>query len=173
MGDGDRDDNKKMKKFVIYTAIFGQKCNWKRPVYSDSTIDRFLYTDLGITNNMYQMKRIKLGHLDSVRRNRFIKICIPDEIFNNYEYSFYMDYKHPVAIDFNYLLNSLMPDSDILITPHRKRDCVYDEGMACIKGGENKKEIILKQLDFYKHKNYPTCNGLYAAYWLFRLHTKK
>jgi len=162
-----------MKKFIFYTAVFGKKCNWKKPIYSDPTIDRFFYTDLEITNDLYQMKRIKLDYLDPVRRNRFIKICIPDEIFNNYEYSFYMDYKHPVAIDFDYLLNCLESNSDILITPHRRRDCIYDEGMICIKGKENKKEIILKQLDFYKRENYPIHNGLYAAYWLFRRHTKE
>ena len=162
-----------MKKIAFYAAVFGKRCNWRRPRPLDPNMDRFFYTDLEITNDFYQMKRMRLDHLDPVRRNRFVKICIPDEIFNNYEYSFYVDYKHPVNVDFDYLLNGLEPDSDMLTNRHRKRDCAYDEGMVCAEGGKGKKDVILRQLAFYRRETYPVHNGLYAAYWLFRRHTKE
>ena len=162
-----------MKKLALYAAVFGKRCNWRRPRHLDPNMDRFFYTDLEITNDFYQIKRIRLDHLDPVRRNRFVKICIPDEIFNNYEYSYYMDYKHGVAVDFDYLLSFMGSDSDMLISKHKKRGCVYDEGRICVEGKKDKREVILRQLDFYRSEGYPVDNGLYGAYWLFRRHTKE
>lgn len=125
-------------------------------------------------NDFYQIKKMKLDHLMPVRRNRLIKICIPDEIFNNYEYSFYMDLKHPTAIDFDRLLGCMNSQSDLVIQQHW-RDCVYDEGAKCIekKRFKSNKKDISRQLAFYKSEDYPTHNGLYAAWWLFRRHTKE
>jgi len=164
-----------MKKFMIYAAVFGKKSNFKMPKLADPNVERILYTDLGVfePHVFYDVKKMRLDHLDPVRRNRFVKICIPDEIFDNYEYSLYLDYKHPTGIDFDHLLGCVGPDSDFLISKHRKRTCVYDEGRKCIDLGKGNKKDILKQLDSYRKDGYPINNGLYAAYWLFRRHTKR
>lgn len=162
-----------MKKFVIYTAIFGKMSRFRRPTLVASDVDRICFTDLDIENDFYQMKERRLDHLSPAKRNRLVKIWIPDEIFDNYEYSFYVDYKHPATVDFDWLLNHLEPQSDFLARVHPRRDCIYDEGIVCVEKRKDKEEIIMKQLDFYKHENYPTRNGLYAAFWLFRRHTKK
>jgi len=162
-----------MKKFVLYTAVFGKPGVFRSLKLSMPNIDKFCYTDLDIKNDFYQIKKMNLDHLISTRkRNRFAKICIPDEIFNNYEYSLYLDAKHPMKIDFDRLLNCMKPESDFLVQQHW-RDCVYDEGMVCIKKEKDNKKVIMKQLNFYKSENYPAHNGLYAAYWIFRRHTKK
>ena len=165
-----------MKKFMMYAAVFGKKANFKMPKLTDPGIERVLYTDIPKRFDphvFYQVKTLRIDHLDPVRRNRFVKIMIPDEIFDNYEYSLYMDYKHPTNIDFDLLLSCLEPESDMLISKHKKRDCIYDEGIACVMKGKDDKKTIVNQLDFYKSEGYPNHNGLYAAYWLFRRHTKQ
>ncbi len=181
-----------MKKFVLYTAIFGEPARFNFPEVCTPNVDRFCFTDFDIKpgigqaipvrngrwiqNDFYQVKKMKLDSLTPVRRNRLVKLCIPDEIFNNYEYSLYVDCKRPFAFDLEQLLRCLNanPESDFLIRQHR-RDCVYDEIEYLLKkraNRRNKKEII-RQRDFYRNEGYPIHNGLYAAFWLFRRHTKR
>ena len=166
-----------MKKFVLYAAVFGKKASFRKPIISGLDMDKVLYTDLpGLINEdhvFYDVRRKNLDNLDQTRRNRFMKINIPDEIFYNYEYSLYMDYKHLTAINFDDMLGQLEPGSDFLITKHKQRDCVYKEGAVCIERNKGNKEEILKQLSHYLSKGYPSHNGLYAAWWLFRRHTKE
>ena len=178
-----------MKKFVIYTAIFGSPGRFEIPKISISDIDRFCFTDMrihtgeyqaqlvsqnrDIKTSFYQVKRKKLDHLAAVMRQRFVKICIPDEIFNNYEYSVYVDCKRPFLVDFDYLLSCLELESDIVVRRHQRRDCVYTEGVFCIKKFRELKTNILRQLDSYGIENYPYNNGLYRTGLLFRRHTKE
>jgi len=164
-----------MKKFVLYTAVFGQTSNFRIPRLSIPDIDRFCYTDLNIKDDFYQVRKMNLDHLVAVRRQRFVKICIPDEIFDNYEYSVYVDRKHPIKVDFEYLVSCLRPQSDFATRLHlyKKRNCIYDEGKVCIEKGKGERADILKQLDFYRSEGYPAQNGLYATFILFRRHTKE
>jgi len=164
-----------MKKFVLYTAVFGETSNSRIPRVSIPDVDRFCFTDLKIKDSFYQIREMNLGHLMAVRRQRFVKICIPDEIFDNYEYSVYVDRKHPIKVDFEYLVSCLKPQSDLATRLHlyKERVCVYDEGRVCIEKRKDNKEIISRQLDFYRSENYPAHNGLYATFILFRRHTKE
>lgn len=162
-----------MKKFILYTAIFGKMGRFNVPVISDKTVDRICYTDLDVKSHFYQTKKMKLKHLTSVMRQRFVKICIPDEIFNGYEYSVYIDCKRPYSIDFEYLLSCMEKGSDFLTRPHKRRSCLYDEGEFCIKKKKDSKEIISKQLEAYKAEGYPVHNGLHASGLLMRRHTDK
>ena len=162
-----------MKKFVLYTAIFGKMGRFNIPVVSISDADRFCFTDLNVQSHFYQIKKMDLNHLTPIRRQRFVKICIPDEIFDNYEYSVYLDCKRPYSINFNYLLKHMLPGSDLLTRQHRRRSCAYDEGKFCIGKKKDKKEVISNQLDFYRSENYPTRNGLHASGLLLRRHTEE
>ncbi len=162
-----------MKKFVIYTAIFGRLGRFKIPNVSISDVSRFCFTDLDVESHFYEIKKMNLNHLLSVRRQRWVKICIPDEIFDNYEYSVYVDCKRPMSVDFDYLLNCMEAESDFLTRPHRRRSCAYDEGMFCIDRKKDHKAVILKQLGFYKSQKFPTHCGLHATGLLMRRHTEK
>ena len=179
-----------MKKFVLYTARFGSPGRFNFPKISIPDIDKFCYTDLNISegchqripirlgrwikNDFYQVKKMDIDPLSAVRRQRFVKICIPDEIFDSYEYSFYVDCKRPFAIDFEWLLGYLDPQSDFMTRLHRrKRDCIYEEGRICIERDLGDPADITRQLDFYKSENYPIHNGLYWTTILIRRHTKR
>ena len=166
-----------MKKLVLYAAVFGKRSRYKKPIISGIDMDKILYTDLPQSlledHAFYSVRKTNLDHLDLVRRNRFMKICIPDEIFYNYEYSLYMDYKHPALVDFNNALNCLEPGSDIATMKHPRRDCIYEEGKVCIEKKKDNEKDILRALSFYRSENYPVHNGLRANWWLFRRHTKE
>lgn len=162
-----------MKKFVLYTARFGIMRKIHIPKVSIPDVDRFCFTDLDIESNFYQIRKMSLVPLVAVRRQRWIKICIPDEIFNNYEYSVYVDCKRASVIDFEWLLSFMKPQSDFVTRRHKTRDCIYGEGRVCIEKSKDDEATILKQLDFYRSEDYPTHNGLHYSYILLRRHTEK
>lgn len=189
---GYRAYDKKMKKFVLYTAIFGSPGRFVFPKISDMSVDRFCFTDLDIEsgcyqeiptrkgrfvqNDFYEIKKVKLDSLIPIMRNRMIKICIPAEIFDNYEYSVYVDCKRPKGVDFERFLSCLKPDSDFMTREHKARNCVYHEGEYIIgkkRTSEDLKAAIMKQLVFYQREKYPINNGLYDASILFRRHTNR
>ncbi len=107
-------------------------------------------------------------------QQRFMKIVIPDEIFDNYEYSAYVDCKRPIKIDFDECVKKL-GDADFLTRKHPKRDCIYDEAKFCIdkKGKKGNIRDIEKQIHDYRIAGYPEHNGLYFTHWLFRRHTAR
>ena len=163
-----------MKKFVLYTALFGKMGRGVHtPEVSIPDVGRFCYTDLGIKHDFYQIRKMNLSSLVAVRRQRWIKICIPDEIFYNYEYSVYVDCKRESLIDFEWLLSFMESQSDFVTRQHKTRDCVYDEGKVCIEKRIDDKATILKQLDFYRNEDYPVHNGLHYSFILLRRHTKR
>ena len=165
-----------MKKFVLYTAIFGKMGRGVHtPEVSIPDVDRFCFTDLDIESDFYQIKKMNLNHLSSIsiRQQRFTKICIPDEIADNYEYSVYVDCKRESVIDFEWLLSFMEPHSDFVTRRHKTRNCVYEEGRVCIERKRDDEAIILKQLDFYRNEDYPAHNGLHYSYILLRRHTRR
>lgn len=179
------------KKFVIYTAHFGAPGRFRRHESSIPDVDRIYFTDLDIKegchqmmpigggasvqNDFYNVKRVDMSHIGGlpILRQRNVKICIPDEIFNNYEYSMYLDIKRPYSIDFEWMLGCLEPHADIVLRQHRPRDCAYDEGKWLIRKGIYDSENIQRQMNFYKKEKFPTHNGLYVSGQLFRRHTKR
>jgi len=179
-----------MKRFVMYTARFGKPGRLREHKNSMSDVDRIYYTDIDVKegchqmipisggektkNDFYNVKRINLNHISlPIKRQRFIKICIPDEIFNNYEYSVYADIKRPAHVDFDRWLSYLDDDSDFLVRLHPQRGCAYDEGRWLIKKDRYDTEDIKKQLNFYKKEGFPAQNELYHTVQLIRRHTKR
>jgi len=162
-----------MKKFVLYTARFGIMRYIHTPKISIPDADRFCFTDLDIKSDFYKIRKMNLNPLASIRQQRFVKICIPDEIFDNYEYSVYVDCKRASVIDFEWLLSFMESQSDFVTRQHKTRDCVYDEGRVCIEKKRDDEATILRQLDFYRRENYPAHNGLHYSYILLRRHTER
>lgn len=172
-----------MKKFILYTAIFGKMGRGVHtPEVSIPDVDRICFTDLEIESDFYEIRKMKVdSHIDNkyeieeamIRRQRFVKICIPDEIFDNYEYSVYVDCKRNSVIDFEWLLSFMEPHSDFLTRRHKTRNCVYEEGRVCIKKERDDKATIRKQLTFYQEEYYPINNGLHYSYILLRRHTRR
>lgn len=162
-----------MKKIALYTVAYGRNLRFNIPKLSDMDVDKFCFSDMDRKNGFYQTILCKVNQPSPVRKQRFVKIIIPDEIFNNYEYSLYLDCKRPYEIDFDYLFSCLEDDSDILTRIHNKRNCLYDEGKFCVLKKRDSKEAIFRQLRYYKSQGCPWSLGLYASGLLLRRHTQK
>lgn len=153
-----------MNKICVYTCITGSYDDIKEfQNLKEKNIDYILFTNnKDIKSNFWKVVYIENEGLDNVRLNRKIKILGHELINNNYDYSIYMDgsviLRKPIT---EFIKDCLDFDKyDIIGFKHRERDCLYLEGKACLKHMKEKKEIILKELDFIKKNNYPEHNGL-------------
>jgi len=169
------------KKLAIYTALFGEFDDLYDPFgHLDGTyhfkygsgVDRFYFTDLDMNGKIsYPVIKKNLDYLSFVKRQRKTKICIPDEIFDNYEYSIWADTRGKLAANPYFFLDFL--ETDFLLMSHGSRRCVYDEGKVCVMNSKAKESVISKQLDYYRSQEYPTQNGLYYTGFMVRKHTKE
>ncbi len=180
-----------MKKFVMYSARFGSPGRFKEHTNSIPDVDKLYFTDLNIRtgcnqtiltgrdhvvkNTFYDVVKMNLENISGspIKRQRYVKICIPDEIFDNYEYSVYVDIKRPVHVDFDWMLSHLKPDSDIVLRQHPARNCAYDEANFLLRKGRYDNGSIRNQVDHYKKANFPINYGLYSSFQIFRRHTKR
>ena len=169
-----------LKKLAIYTALFGEFDTLYDPLghldgmyhFNGHGIDRFYFTDLDMNGRIsYAVVKKNLDYLSFVKRQRKVKIIIPDEIFDNYEYSMWVDCRPKLVIDPYFFLDYL--DTDFLIMGHSCRRCLYDEGKVCVMNSKARESVISKQLDYYRGKEYPTQNGLYYTGFMVRKHTKE
>ncbi len=178
------------KKFVIYTAHFGRAGRYRRHEKSLPNVDMIYFTDVEnveagcnkiipvgkgrtVKNDIYEIRKMNLDFIkDSpIKRQRFVKICIPDEIFDNYEYSVYLDIKRPHFIDLDYTLSCLEEGTDILLARHRERDCAYKEAEFLLRKGFYDSEAIKRQVAFYRWERFPEHAGLWRSGLIFRRHT--
>lgn len=169
------------KKLAMYTALFGRFEELYDPFghldgtyyfHGPNKIDRFYFTDLEMNGKIsYPVIKKNLDYLSRVKRQRKVKIKIPDEIFDNYEYSMWVDCRPLLTIDPYFFLDFL--DTDFLIMGHGSRRCAYDEGKVCIWNHKAKESVMNKQLDYYREQGFPTQNGLQYTGFMVRRHTKK
>lgn len=179
-----------MKKVVLYTARFGTPGRFRTHESSLPADDRIYYTDIDVEegchqmvpvgrsrtvkNDFYQIRKMNLDHISPpIKRQRFVKICIPDELFDNYEYSIYADIKRPVVSNFDQLIKFLQDGSDFLVRKHPGRNCAYKEADFLLRKNWYDNSAILKQVEFYKKEGFPAHSGLYWSVQLFRRHTKE
>lgn len=159
-------------KLVIYTGVFDKPDIVYDPVPALPEIDKFCYTNiesLGVSG--YQIVPVQLDDAQGRKKQRHIKIFWP-EIFDNYEYSLYLDSNIQLRVDPNVFIDFLLPDSDLLVFRHPSRDCLYSEAQVCIDRGFANSLVVSKQLEKYRTEGYPENNGLYAGGIIFRRHTK-
>jgi hypothetical protein len=72
------------------------------------------------------------------------------------------------GINFKELVPKLLGDHAIAAFKHPERDCVYDEGSACIRLKKDNHNTIGHQLLSYRADKYPEHNGLFETGVLMR-----
>lgn len=137
-------------KVIIYTTNVG---NYDNYIQMDNL--EFPFYNIKINDN--KNPRLKA---------REIKLK-PFEFLPDHDYSIWIDSNFKIVqpkFEFNY---------DIVTWKHPDRDCIYDEGMACIRLNKEKPETVFKILHRYRFENYPEHNGLLASGYLIRKNTEE
>lgn len=167
----------KFKKFnfdstVVYTAIFNDYDSLKEPLFIDEKWHYKCFTDNpNLKSKIWEIIPIDAENVEGVQKDRHIKL-LPHEYLDGYETSIWIDANIRIAGDLREYMNLYQKQSDLLVFPHFERDCIYDEGAACICTKKGDKLKILSQLYHYKEKGYPLNNGLFCGGILIRNHNE-
>ena len=164
-----------MKKTVVYTAISGNYDELRQPKNVSENCDYVCFTDNEkIKSDFWKIRPFPDSGLDKVRKCRELKI-LPHKLFSDYDVSIWIDGNIDIIGNMDELIEKyILNDENKVITfKHCMRNCIYEEGEACIKQARDKKKIIESQLQKYIDEGYPVNNGLIESNVLIRNHNDK
>ncbi len=158
------------ERIAIYTCITGGYDSVIEPLFIPDNCDYYLVTDREKklpANSAWKQIVIdrslpQLQNLDNAGLNRYYKMH-PDVLFEDYNYSIYIDGNIKVIGDLTAYIN-LISKAGIAVHRHGKRDCVYEEAKTIVALGKAKRSSIenhmqkLEQMNFPKHYGLLECN---------------
>ena len=159
------------KELVIYTVIFNNYDELKKPKSVDNDIEYICFTD-----NKYLKSEIwKIIYVseeeNSILLSRLFKIK-PHIFLKEYKESIFIDGSITILNNFYKFVKENFCNKNIVLFEHPKRKCIYKEAKACIYLKKEKKDRITNQIKFYKNDKYPKNNGLVATGIIYRRHKK-
>lgn len=170
--DLDRDYNKKYR-VVIYTAIFGNEIPINNPMYINPEYGYIIFTDQKLPKRcLWESREIPAEmpqKLSNIEKNRWLKLH-PHILFPEYDFSVYIDGGIILMADMlPYIasMNNSFFATHIMSAPV---DCVYESSKTVISTNKAPKELILKQMDYYKRQGFPDHFGMYENGVLIRKH---
>ena len=162
------------KKRVIYTCITGGYEMLAPLTNRQSDFDYVCFTDnSGQTSSFWELRPIpdELSGLSSVKQQRLIKIC-PHRYLPEYDESLWIDGSIDVISNPNTFIDKYCSDKDksVFIRKHPSRNCIYSEGLACLKLKKDTSGNINPQLERYKKEGFPKSFGLVESNIVYRKH---
>ncbi|MDA0073387.1 DUF616 domain-containing protein [Brachyspira hyodysenteriae] len=170
-------ENKSLNKKAIYTCITNGYDNLIIHSYINNDWDYICFTDDNIliekkTYGNWIIKPLAFEELDNTRNNRWHKFH-PHVILNNYEESIYIDSNIDIKTSYLFKCIESMQDTDISISKHFIRDCLYEESDFVSKNNIDDISIIEKQIKIFKEDNFPEHYGLSENNCIYRKHNNK
>lgn len=156
---------------VVYTAIFGGYDRLKR-ITPAPGCDHVVFTDdRRMRSRVFDVVVVKPRFDDPVRDARFHKI-MGHELLADHDRSLWIDASITLrGVDVAARLDETLADHDVAAHAHPKRDCVYDEAVACIEWDKCDPVAIEAQMAEYRRRGYPANHGLVSTGVLHRRHT--
>lgn len=153
-------------KVAVYSCITGGYDKIKNPILVDDELDYFCVSDLPESaDSVWKFIEIpdKAKTYKGGMVNRFCKLN-PWQIFNNYDFSIYIDGNIEIVSDVRNLC-AVARDSKIGIAMHLHddRDCVYDESSICKLYKRGNIDSIEKQMAKYRQEGFPEHYGMVEA----------
>lgn len=151
---------------VCYTCIVDDYDCLRDPVV---VTDRWKYicftNNSKVTSNIYEIVEIS-DNIHPVKLARKYKILAPD-IGTHQDIFIWHDANMQVNCDLNEFVRRL-GNSDLMLSVHPERNCLYKEALRCIELKKDNKEILSKQIIRYHNLKMPYHWGLYATGVLIR-----
>lgn len=150
-------------RFAVFTAIFGNRDHLREPLCNN--VDFIVFTDQPI-----QSKRVRIIHVDGLfkdpaRNARYVRALVHN-FLPEYDVTLWLDASF-VLKDVDGLL-SYLDNSDLVVSRHYQRNCIYEEATVCIAYQRDRKDIIEPQMNRYRAEGYPVGNGLVEVGALLR-----
>lgn len=158
-------------KIAVYTAIFGGYDGAPVVNHIDPTIDYVLFTEEAgfVAPAPWQVRVIPAMFEDPQMDARRVKLL---------SHLFLYDYDVTVWIDGNFTLEKLTADlvaelvsmAPVSLCKHQFRNCIYDEAGEIIRRGIDALTPVLRQVQYYQVRKFPSQFGLHVTSFLVRDH---
>lgn len=157
-------------RICVYTAVFGNYDTLFQPDVVPDDVDFVCFTDdPDIVRGVWEPRVVTNDDLSpklmSGRRKVLAHRFLPE-----YEYSIWVDGNLHLRGPVHELLDRYLEGYNLAVPVHSRRDCIYDEGRACIEQGKADPEAIRAQLDRYHDASFPEGFGLSATRIVLRCH---
>ena len=172
----DRDGRvmKRIKKYVIYTAIVGDYDDVPNYKVIDERFDYILFSDsinpgrIGI----WEVRPIHFTHEIKTKVARWVKTH-PEELLPEYESSMWLDASFVIKSSYVYDKFISLMQSPYLISTNPNPDviCIYQEMCSMMYLHWEQEDIIIEWGRFLRKENYPRWIGSYETGQLFRKHS--
>ena len=154
-----------MNEIAIVTALCGHKEKLHNPTVIHPNADYHAFVSGDATKDTIW----KWHHIHSFsndpkydkRRNAKIYKIMPQIFLPGYKFYIWVDVSHDVVADPAFICKNLMNNKDYACFKHTQRNCIYDEAKVLLELGYDHKDLLEKQIEFYKSKGYPQNNGLF------------
>ena len=153
------------EKIAVYTCITGNYDELQeisKNVF-ENNIDYYCFTNnKNVKSNTWKVIYIEDFSLTNHMLNRKIKILGNELINDKYDILVWIDGNVVIKEKISKFLSEQcdLKNYSFCAFKHPDRNCIYDEGTACVRLKKDNKDIILKQLSFYEKDGYPRNNGL-------------
>ena len=156
---------------AVYTANISGNDILKSPIFIADNVDYIYFTNFDFNApSPWQVRPVQPSSTPSTYQSRyyFDQSCL---VLPEYTYTIMHGANSQLAVDPHYLIDTYLQSTDIAAFRHPHRDCIYDEGSACISMGKDVRELIIPQMNKYRLAGYPAHNGLSACILLVRRNT--
>lgn len=159
---------------IIYTSIFGDYEPLTEPKVVTSGWEYVCFSDREQKSPTWKtivMDRQENPKWDSrqnsARQSRLVKI-IPELYFHGP--TIWIDASMEILGNLDQFVEQVATASYNVLR-HPERDCIYDEGKACVSLGKDSADIITPQLNLYKKEGFQPHSGLAALGVIVRQHS--
>lgn len=165
---------------IVYTAIFGgirDKLRSRPWQFGDVGFYSFLDEERMEKYRQFNITGWRLGQPqfrnENVSRQARAHKILAHKIFTHCRYSLWIDgCLKLLNRNVNKIMEKHLRNSDICVFKHRRRNCIYDEVIACIEQKKDDKDIMMKQVEQYRREGYPPKHGLGETTAVLRRHNK-
>lgn len=157
------------KKYVVYTALFGDYDKLREIKKKSRDCDYLCFTDQNIKSKTWTIIRIKCDESNHVLMNRKLKI-LPHLYVGEYLASLYIDANIKITSNVLPLLFRYADLTPFALPKHFERNCIYDEIDACCEVSKITQKEGMNWGSFLKKEHFPKHFGLGENNILFRKH---
>lgn len=153
------------EKICVYTCITGNYDELKEIDENliEKDVDYYCFTNnKNIKSKTWNVVYIEDFSLTNHMLNRKIKMLGYGKLNNDYDVLVWMDGNVQLRKKITSFIREQckLDKYSFCAFKHPDRSCIYDEAVACVKLKKDNKEIIEKQMKFYRDNGYPRNNGL-------------
>lgn len=154
-----------MNEIAIVTALCGDREQLQNPTVIHGNADYHAFVSKphpsATSWNQHPVHSFSNDPKYARRRNAKIYKIMPWLFLPGYKFYIWADVSHDVIVNPTYICDTLMANMDMACFKHTQRNCIYEEAKILIELGYDHKELIEKQIEFYKTKGYPPNNGMF------------